>query len=452
MSPYRIKMKTASRAGQRGVGALAVSVILLFVISLVAFFANRTLIFEQKTSANQQRATQAYELAQAGLEWALARINDDWVIDAATSCASATTGFSTKLKFRDRYLAPTASSGSTAAGYYPIASSFAGCTLASATGALSCVCPTAGTAPTFANTTDARFRVQFNAVAADPLSVEIVSTGCTSDDAACGGSSTADARAVVRVLVKDVSTLGQAPGAAVLTGSATVTGGNLSVVNTDQASNGITINAGTSVTQGTGTNVQTVPGTPPSASILDNDSSLSALTNADADGDLFFQSIFGKTIDSYKKDTRTKVLTIADCSTATACGTLVSTWYNRGFQQFWVDPDVSFTNANLPAVGTLGTAGRPIYIAGAGNLDLKSNLTAYGLLYAATATASENWDYSGSGSGTLFGALVSRGSFNKGSGTLNVVYDPSVFNMGGAAPTGKLIRVPGSWRDVLGTY
>ena len=49
--------------------------LLFFIISLVAAYAGRNLIFEQKTSANQYRATQAFEAAEAGLEWALAMLN-----------------------------------------------------------------------------------------------------------------------------------------------------------------------------------------------------------------------------------------------------------------------------------------------------------------------------------------------------------------------------------------
>jgi hypothetical protein len=73
------------------------------------------------------------------------------------------------------------------------------------------------------------------------------------------------------------------------------------------------------------------------------------------------------------------------------------------------------------------------------------------MLYAATASATENWDYDGSGSATIFGAMVSRGSFDKGSGTLNIVYDPKVFGLGGP-PAGLRVRVPGSWRDSATTY
>ena len=455
-----MKMKNQSiysfPKSQRGAASLIISVLLLVGMTLVAFFGNRIYIFEQKTSANQFRATKAFEAAEAGLEWAIGQLNDPTVINAAPSCTAAITGFLTKNSFRVRYAVPTsgnpAATPPTPAGFYPPANSQAACSI-SVAGALTCNCPAAGTTPTIGSATDARFRVQFNPMTSDPLSFEVISTGCTSEDTACDGSTVkADATAVVRTLIKVVPTFGNAPASALTTGSATNITGNLSVVNTDLSSNGITINAGTTVIQGTATSVVTLPGTPSSASILANDSSLTALTNADSNGDLFFQSYFGKTMEAYRNDSQTKVITATDCASAIGCGTLVSSWYDQGFQQFWIYPDVQFTNSNLPGTGTLGTAERPIFLVGDGDLELKSNLVAYGMLYAATATATENWDYNGAGSGTLFGALVSRGSFNKGSGTLNVVYDPKVFGLGASAPSGVLVKIPGSWRDKSSNY
>ena len=60
---------------QRGAAALIVVLLLFFIISLVAAYAGRNLIFEQRTSTNQYRATQAFEAAEAGLEWAVAMLN-----------------------------------------------------------------------------------------------------------------------------------------------------------------------------------------------------------------------------------------------------------------------------------------------------------------------------------------------------------------------------------------
>jgi hypothetical protein len=67
------------------------------------------------------------------------------------------------------------------------------------------------------------------------------------------------------------------------------------------------------------------------------------------------------------------------------------------------------------------------------------------MFYVATATAIENWDYAGSGTAKVFGSFVTRGDFNKGSGTLDLIYSPHIFFAGQG--TGLVVRVPGSWRD-----
>ncbi|HRZ62470.1 MAG TPA: PilX N-terminal domain-containing pilus assembly protein, partial [Rubrivivax sp.] len=46
-------------AAARGAAALVVVMVLFFIMSLVAAYASRNLIFEQRTSANNYRSTQA---------------------------------------------------------------------------------------------------------------------------------------------------------------------------------------------------------------------------------------------------------------------------------------------------------------------------------------------------------------------------------------------------------
>jgi len=441
---------------QRGAAALVVALVLVFGMSLAAFFANRGLIFEQRTSANQYRSTRAFEMAEAGLEWAMARLNDDIFIAASPACTTATGTQS----FRDRYLAPTAGTSpsfaiNTANPPRP------GCSIA-ADGTATCSCPVSGTNPTLGAATDPRFTVRFNPdPGGDPLTVEIVSYGCTNQGAPCDPGSTAvpDGTAVVSALFRVRPKFPSAPGAGLIAGSMAVTGGNLKVVNLDPKSNGITINSGTTVDQGNATSVVTLPGTPPRASVLDNDPALNALTNADANGDLFFQSFFGETQAQYQANPQTWLITsgscgtrvrCTSCGTANSCGSAVSAAYNQGAVQFWSNTNVQFTNSNLPTVGTLGTATRPIIFAGPASVEMKANLTAYGMFFVATATASENWDYDGSGTAKIYGAFVSRGNFDKGSGTLDLIYDANMF--GNGQSTGLLVRVPGSWRDQEAPY
>lgn len=431
---------------ERGVALLVVVFLLLFLVALVVLYMNRSLIYEQKASASLARSTRAFELAEAGLEWGVSSLNNTLRIN--TSCMPVTTPTVSDTDFPTRYINPVAQPTS----YAVPANSRAGCTVDPVANTLSCSCPVPATSAATLNLVSSdrgRFMVQFNQVAGDLLAIEVVARGCTSADTQCGDATgNADATAVSRVIVKLSSTFGQAPPAALAAGGLVTTSGSFIVVNTDHASNGITIDAGTTITLGSGTNVFTLPGTPPDSSILDNDKNLKDLSAADTAGDSFFQVFFSRDKKSYINQSLTKVINSGDCSSSNDCGRLVSSYIDKGYQQFWLYPDVTFTSSNLPATtGTLGTESRPVYIASAGSLELKSNIVAYGMFYADNASATENWNYAGSGSATVFGAFVARGNFNKGSGTLNLIYNPRLFGLGGGRPAGTLVRVPGSWRD-----
>jgi Tfp pilus assembly protein PilX len=433
---------------QRGAAALGVALILLFGITLIGFYTNRGMIFEQRTSANQYRSTLAFEMAEAGLEWVVGRLNTDALMAGGSSCA--TTGTLTQ-SFAERYLPYNGAKTD----FVVNNTARPSCSVA-ANGTLTCSCPPAGTNPTVGAAEEPRFLVQFNPVAGELFTVEIVSWGCTGEGAPCTPGSTArpDGQAVVRAIYKMKNPFANAPGAGLVTGLAAVTGGSLRVVNMDPKSNGITIHSGASVELGTGTDVVTLPGTSPRASILDNDPTLNSLATADPTGDKMFASFFGETIDQYKNNEKTWLitsgscngrLTCTQCGTANSCGTAISNAYNNNYQRFWTDTDASFQN-NLPAVGTLGTADKPIAIASSASIELKAALVAYGLIYAATASADGDWDYAGSGNGKIFGALVSRSSFTKGgTGNLTVIYDGNLFGPGPSR--GTMVRVPGSWRD-----
>lgn len=489
-------MNTRSRSRQRGAAALVVAMVLLFGMTIVAFFANRTMIFEQRTSANQYRYTKAFELADAGVEWAIARLNDAQTLPAyaaptSTSadtayinCNPAATPASTLKSFRDRYIRPTMADVGHPTGWLdPLSSVFPGCQVDPVSGNKTCDCPPAGPAVLLVPTNQSsfnyaagtanlpRFRVKFNAVpspSTDWLAVEIVSRGCTGGDP-CDPSSllvstATDATATARMLVKIRPTFPTGPGAGLISGSTTVVSGSLNVINTDTAGNGITINSGSTVDlSGPGVSVVTLPGTPPAASILDNDPALLKLTNADASGELFFTSFLGEGFADFQTNLGTVVINAGagsnavnrTCSGAVDCGSAVSYWVDRGFTQFWVAPDVTFNNSNMPstnAARTLGTAAKPIVVATPSQFTTTGGVTAYGVFYAATASAVDDLTLSGGGNSTIIGSLISRGDFARtGNGNISIVYNANLFG-GKGPPTGLLVPVPGSWRDKSARY
>jgi Tfp pilus assembly protein PilX len=453
-----------SRSAQRGAASLFVALVLLLGGTIIAFFANRSFIFEQRTSANQYRATKAFELAEAGSEWALGKLNEKLPLQAGSSCATG--GAAAAATFQERYATPTSAGLACGVAGCLAANTIAvpGCRIDNA-GVATCDCPTDPLAPLAALGAPAageqgRFAVRFATVPGDGSAVEIISRGCVNvvGDTACNpidpaGTIQSDATATVRQIVKIVPSISSGPAAALTSGSATVTGGNMTVVNNDQTSNGITIHAGTTVNLDGSTQVFSLPGTPPRSSVLDNDPALADLTNSGEEE--FFANYFAQTLTDYRDVDSTVIRVgpaVADpanrCNSAAACGAIVTNIVNTdGVREprFFVYGDLSFNG------GTLGSTSNPITLVSNGNIELRGGMTAYGLFYAATATASENWDYQGSGGATIHGAFVSRGSFDNASGNMRLIYDPSLWSTS-SKPVGRLVRVPGSWRDKLTNY
>lgn len=445
---------------QRGAAALVVAMVLLFGMTLAAFFINRGMIFEQRTSANQYRATRAFEVAEAGLEWAVARLNDTANIGAAPSCAPAA---GATARFADRYL-PLAA-GVPPPGFASAAVGAASCRISPA-GVVNCECPNAGTDAAVGVADEPRFTVQFLTGAAngvpDPWSVRVVSRGCTNAGSYCnpGSTATPDGVAVVTALYKMRPALPTGPGAGLITGAATNIGGNMKVINLDPKSNGITINAGSVVNLDGSTEAFTLPGTPPRASVLDNDPALRDLTNADATGEIFFKSFLGESFGEYQNGEDTWLITSGSCGARTRCtscassndcGQAMSNAYDLGVQKFWADTPLKMVSSTRPALTatnpdrSFGTKDRPLIIASSSEIEFSGSIVAYGLFYSATATATFDLIDPGTGSAMVFGAIVSRSRFTKGTGNMSLVYDANLFNPGPLR--GTMVRVPGSWRD-----
>lgn len=445
------------RSAQRGALALPVALLLLFGMTFVAFFANRGLLFEQRTSANQYRATVAFEAAEAGMEWFVARLNTKAGLAAAPSCAAGATSSAP-----DRFLPLVPTTGFTIDTTLRVACSI------SANGTPTCACPTSGAGSgnptTLGAAADPRFTVRLLTVPGDVWSVEVQSYGCSNaalDGRGCDPDiAGSDATAVVSAIYKMKPAYPNAPGAGLVTGAIAATSGNFSVINTDVASNGITINSGSAVELGSAVNVISLPGTPARASVLDNDPSLASLNTSDPTGDLFFSTFFGETLAQYQNNPLTWTIQAGacgansqctSCANANACATaLVNAMKSpNNYQKFWVSTDVSIQGSDLSTLpgGTLGTPTRPVSIASSAGVKLTSALTAYGMFYCQSADV---WDYTGTGSVKVIGAFVSRSDFNKGAGTLDLIYDPNIFDPGNSR--GVMIRVPGSWRDSSSFY
>jgi len=70
-------IELSSYARQRGATTLLITVIILFLASLLVIAVSRTTVMEQRLSANEMRSRQAFEAAQAGFDHALDYLTSD---------------------------------------------------------------------------------------------------------------------------------------------------------------------------------------------------------------------------------------------------------------------------------------------------------------------------------------------------------------------------------------
>ena len=197
------------RTRQRGAATLVFILGLFLAMALATLAIHRNLVFAQRASANQARATQAYEAAEAGAEWALAQLNNTHPIGA--DCLPSDGAGA--LSFRDRFLLlDTATARFTPTNATPpiCMRSAAGWACGCTSGGVSTIAALPASdelAPAFA----LRF-------VADPHAgvVRIVASGCTSLAGTClpGSSTVPDAAAQVSVALALYGALRRPPSSA----------------------------------------------------------------------------------------------------------------------------------------------------------------------------------------------------------------------------------------------
>jgi len=214
-------MRTAPPT-QRGLAVLAFVLVLLFAMSLALLWTGRSLVFEHRAAANQQRQAVAFVAAESGLAWALARLNDLRAIDAHCRPSTAAIHGAT---FRDRYAAPwvaetvfdTAAAeaalkprASARAGYAPPPGLRAMCRIGEAE--VACTCDTSLPPNPAAHAGSPGFNVELVSVVGEVQALWLIARGCSADSADCDstGSAQTEAQAVVRVKLRPVGDAGAA--------------------------------------------------------------------------------------------------------------------------------------------------------------------------------------------------------------------------------------------------
>lgn len=418
---------SSSARQQRGAAALVVTTLLFFVMVLVTLFVNRNLVFEQRASANQYRATQAFEAAEAGAEWALAQLNNPQRI--GPDCLPAAD--STATSFRTRYLNPT--SAAFAARTWNnagVATALQPTCVRSASG-WSCSCPTNGAPALSAPEGDGpfpAFSLQFGA-GDKPGTPRVLATGCTSLAAEClaGSTSNADATARIDLTVGLLAGLRTPPAAALTTrGNIDADGAAFGAHNADPAT-GMALHAGAGIAA-SNARLTTAAGAPLASAQQSHDAGLAALSS-----DRLFASYFGLDKARWKSQPAVQhIVCGSDCS-ATIAATVAAI---DGSALIWVDGDLA-----LDGPVTVGSPEHPVVLVVDGTARLRGAVAFHGLLYSSALS----WNDTAAPGAVLRGAALSETTYT-GNGAPDLVYDSGVLTTL-KTRSGSFARINGGWRD-----
>lgn len=441
---------------QRGVATLVVVMVLFFLLSMVAAYTSRNLIFEQRTSANQYRSTLALEAADAGVEWTLAHLNAGRLTDSCVPTAD-TTSPTTQRSFRQRYLNinpdtgaitfPTVSGGGSANPRCV----FDGTSSSASDWGWSCSCPQTNAATTLVSTPAApSFIILMSrtspAIPSGRTDLFMVqSNSCTTLNSTClsfSGTrgSTGEGVASVKAIVALRGALTRAPVAALTvagTLAALPSGASLTVRNTDAATAAVTVHTGGAMpSPGTGITLAGAPGSLPASTSITGDTTLLPAAQGDfSSEDRRFVAYFGIRPATYNRQPGLVRIDCASGCSASAINTAMT--LNPG-RAIWL------SGAGTVTIDTpVGSAAQPALLIVEGDVAFTGGSTVTGLIYGRKA----NWAWSVDTSGGVQGAVVAEGDLTfTGAAATTVTYDAAVLRTLRVS-YGSFVRVPGSWQD-----
>ncbi|NUZ07226.1 pilus assembly PilX N-terminal domain-containing protein [Schlegelella sp. ID0723] len=394
--------------------------LLFFAMLLGVAYSHRELIVEQRTAANQVRSTQAFEAAEAGLEWVIARINDNRRIgdDCEPLGGGAASLRDRWLRFEPasrRHLPITWHDG---AGEVPTE---AAC-VRGADGWI-CHCPAGAfaLAPPAAAAA-AAFRV--HVMPGDrPGAVRVVSSGCVGVANACrGAADELGATARLEVALGLLPALRSLPVAALTARGDIASGAGFAAKNADPSS-GVALHAGARI------DAPHVELAGPAGSALATTAIAGDAAVAAQPPERLFAALFGA--EPARWSTQPNVVEV-EC--ALDCAGALSRALSGGGENAILHVS---GDASLVGPVTLGSPRAPVLIVASGTLALSGAVSVQGVVYAGALA------WTGSG-GAIHGAAISESDYT-GSGSPSFVYDPLVLERLRGA--GTFARVSGSWRD-----
>ncbi|MEJ6003549.1 pilus assembly PilX family protein [Paucibacter soli] len=411
----------SAKAAQQGAATLVTVMVLFFVLAMMAAYANRNLVFEQRIASNYFRSGVAAEAAESGIEWAIAMLNGGNV-DASCQAVNAPGS-----NFRQRYLTalPTQGYGPV----LPVANfSRAGCT-ANGPNTWVCDCPAAGAATSPAANASAlqpSFGVRFPGLGSQKNIVLLNVTGCSSllSDCATFNQAMVDSaigQTSVTVGLGFLSALRMPPASPLVAALDVNLGTNLGLHNSDPSTNGLVVQTGGQLL-GSSDRLTSVPGTPAQDAIVKQDANLQPAT--------MFRRYFGMSLTRYQGQPNVRTVQCnGDCLAAAGVAATAAA------DVIWINED-----ATLADNVVLGSAAAPVLLIVNGNLTVTGPIQIHGVIYV---TGNVKWDNASAMPSQLIGALVTQGSFGA-TGLVDLAYDPQIISILNKQH-GAFVRIPGSW-------
>jgi|GEM_PF-1552510 len=424
------------RHRQRGAATLVIVMMLFLVMALLAAYANRSLMFEQRLSGSYYRASVSQEAAEAGIDWTLAQLNGT-AIDGA--CKPVDDGGE---RFADRYLKfslPDRVIGSLGASPSGIALD---CARNTAIDGWTCRCPAAAALAARvppAPIAGAGLVPSFGIVIAGgqrPGTLKITSRGCNDSVVDKCSAVATEANNSQNLLAGSFyyATVGlvgavRTPPVAPLTvkGNISMTGTGLGLHNTDAKSAGLLVVAGgTWTTPFNESLLESVPGTPSVQARIDHEPTLAAV---DADA---FKMFMGATAARYEQHPALRVVQCnGDCAGALEAA------YKAGKRILWVAGTLTISSNKV-----LGNPDDPMLVIANGGVQLSGPFQLNGML---VSIGNLDWANNSGLSSLVNGIVLVTGDLRT-NGLMHIAYQQKIADHL-RNRMGSYVRAPGGWID-----
>ena len=424
----RCRVQFKFRRTQDGAATLVVVMMLFLIMALLAAYANRGLMFEQRLSGSYFRASLSQEVAEAGVEWTLAQLNGPAVDDACKPVAEG------GRRFVDRYLQVDAADRRISAigGVQGIATD---CTRDLGIQGWTCRCPAPNTrtAPSAVSGTDVVPSFGVALVAANrPGTLHVKARGCNDSVIdRCVGSTSMSAGLLARsdldALVGLVSAVRTPPAAPlVVKGNLDMAGTGLGLHNTDPRSAGLLLVTGGVWSGLNDSLLESVPGTSPAQARVANEATLTAL-----DADVFKMFMGIKATRYVNHPALRKVDCVGDCTDKLEAA------YKAGQRMLWVEGPMSISSNK-----TLGSLSDPVLIIATGAVTLTGPFQLNGML---VSRGNLVWTNTVALPSLISGIVLVEGNMQT-NGRMDILYQQTVADQL-RNRMGSYVRVPGGWID-----